>query len=500
MLLQGRNGAGRRHPAGGSAVVDILVPGNEFQFVDLPLQHAHGAALDPAGHDGPQIVVPQASAGMDEWFRPVCKLVLVDSAVALDEKSRRACDDCVLHHGLVDGVNVALHIPPDVDVSVSRRRSVYRVERIQHEGIFPVVIQAVHLPRVLRGVDHFFPNKLAVVQDLPVPVPNVVVPVHHHALPVHGYAVVFSILVRLEVGAFQFPLQLRILLLHALAVHNLHVKQVLTVLNVLASRLPEQVQQADVLDVDVPDAAQLRLVPAHMVGRRAFLHFLPLGAVVGVLKMVDLQHRRNDVAQHLCLGLVLLHPRQDHRLRKRVHCVRVFADNAVPKPGRGALPPGCALRSPLRFDHFPVPQFPPLLGVDDPPVYGGLALLVFHELPLRLDQPLPGHAHLRPLLRLGRSCGLGNALRSHPRSQVESLFLLRRPHGPRGWHLLLRRHSRRRSRHRLRQSFPRHPLRHQSWPHVLCHLLQLSPPSDLTHVPVPPLMLRPSHIISTDCG
>ena len=68
MLLQGRNGAGRRHPAWGSAVVDVLVAGNEFQFVDLPLQHAHGASLDPAGHDGPQVVVPQSSAGMDEGF------------------------------------------------------------------------------------------------------------------------------------------------------------------------------------------------------------------------------------------------------------------------------------------------------------------------------------------------------------------------------------------------------------------------------------------------
>ena len=253
-------------------------------------------------------------------------------------------------------------------------------------------------------------------------VPAVVVPVHDHALVIDRDIVIPPVFRRFQICVPQLAFQLRILLFQPVIVFDPDIEQVFAVLDIRDPRFPEQIQHIDFCDRDIPDAVHLCLVPADVVRSRAFQHLLPVAFGIGFFKPVDLQHDRDDLAEDLCFRLVLFHPRQDDRFRITVHRVRVLAADAIPQPCRRALVRLRSFRPALVLDLAPVAQLPPVLAVNDPPVYAGLPGLVAHQQLFCFDDSFLCH----PLRRFLRSFRYGrhlcDGLRAHPRAQLICRF------------------------------------------------------------------------------
>ena len=253
---------------------------------------------------------------------------------------------------------------------------------------------------VLAGVEQLVAHELHVVQQrLPAGALDLVVPVHHHALSAGVHGVVVDVLLHINGVAFQLALQLRVLLLQQILVHQVDHKQVPALLNVRDPRLPEQFQQVDLLNGHIAQAVFLAGIPEHAVGRRAVLQLLPPVVGVGLLIVVVLQNHRQDRGEGLGAVLVAALPGQHHRLRVVVHRVGVLIENAVEQPcGGGFRRPGAvrqgitlgvrlggthaALAAP---DRLPVPQLPPQLIVHNAGLQVCLALFVLGQ---QLRRPL----------------------------------------------------------------------------------------------------------------
>ena len=89
----------------------------------------------------------------------------------------------VLVHGMVHLVDGGLAILHHVDVAKTRRAVLFHEQRIEYEGVLPVVVQAplCQCRVVLAGVQHHPVAELAVVQHhVAAFVRALIVPVHHH--------------------------------------------------------------------------------------------------------------------------------------------------------------------------------------------------------------------------------------------------------------------------------------------------------------------------------
>ena len=240
---------------------------------------------------------------------------------------------------------------------------------------------------ILAGVQQGGAYELDVVQRRPAAgCLDLVIPVHHHALFAGVHTVVIDVLFYINYLALLLALKFRIFLFQQVVVHQIDDEQIPALLDIRNARLPKQVQQVDVPDLNVTQPVVLLAVPEHTVSSRAVLQLLPPVVGIHLLEMVVLLHHGKDLAQHLCALLVALLTRQHNRLRVVVHRVCVLVLDGVEQPCRSGLglrrcrldllaasvhPLGLALA-----DALPVPQLPPQLIVDDAAFQIALSVLV----------------------------------------------------------------------------------------------------------------------------
>ena len=296
-LLQSRNGRSRRHTRPGAAAVHVPVGRRVLHLLHLHVDNIHIDGAEGLGDDLLYPLVVQLPLHVNQGLGPVFELLLVHAGVGGDEEALLGGHHGVFHDIGGQLVNVDLRVLADGHIAKAHRRPLLREHHVQHHGVEPVVIEApLPVPFVvLAGKQQRVPHELGIVQDGPPGCAlDLVVPIHHHALSAGVHGVVVDVLAHVDGAAAQVPLVLGIPLLQHLLVHQLHQKQVPAVLDVRDPRLPEQLQQVDLPDVDVPQAVVLLAVPEHPIGCRAVLQLFPPVVRVGLLEVVVLQHHRED--------------------------------------------------------------------------------------------------------------------------------------------------------------------------------------------------------------
>ena len=378
-FLQGRDGRGRRQAAGRAALIHVPVAADLLQ-----LGHAVLLVCDGVGgqrsrlqlHKAPLV---QPSRDMYHVLRRVQQLVLVHARRVRDKVAFLGRCQRVLVHGLrhpVDGVLRVLH---HVDVSKARRAVLFHEERVEHKGIFSVVVEARlgHRRVVLAGVEHHAVAELAVMHHgLTAGLLPLIIPVHHHALFAGVDVLVADVLPHGDAAAARLALQLRPPGRQTVVVGQRQAEKVGRVLDVLHARLPVEHQKIHAPDGDVPESVPQRRVPEDALHAGTLLELAPPGVAVHALVVGLFQQHRQDLGEELCRLLVVLRSRQHVRLRVVVHGVGVFVGDGVEQPPRagGAL----ALHHPVAV-LLPVAQLVPFFVVDDPLVEAGLGRLVLFE-------------------------------------------------------------------------------------------------------------------------
>ena len=375
-FLQRRNGRSSGQAAGRAALVHVPVAADLLQLGHTVLLVGDGVGGQRGGIQLHKAPLVQPSRDMHHIFRRVQQLVLVHARRVRDKVAFLGRCQRVLVHGLghpVDGVLRVLH---HVDVSEARRAVLFHKERVEHKGIFSVVVEARlgHRRVVLAGVEHHAVAELAVMHhSLTAGLLPLVIPVHHHALFAGVDVPVADVLPHGDAAAARLALQLRPPGRQTVVVGQCQREKVCRVLDVLHARLPVQHQQIHAPDGDVPKALPQRRVPEDALHSGTLLELAPPGVAVHALVVCLLQHHWQDVGEELCRLLVVLRPRQHVGLRVVVHGVGVFVGDGVEQPPRagGAL----ALHHPVAV-LLPVAQLVPFLVVDDPLVETGLGRLV----------------------------------------------------------------------------------------------------------------------------
>ena len=333
---------------------------------------------------------------MHKRLRPVRELLLVDRPVRPLEPPRRRRHDRVLYDRLVHPVDLLLRRLADVDIAVSRYAPLHWEQRVDHERVFPVVIQprlghgppgrllhnapvrqrqrVIFLFRiVLRRLQNRIAHQLCKVQHLPSVLIFLVIPVHHHRLVVEVDDVVRVVLLLHLLLGVEFSPQLRVLLDQQIVVHHLRQEDVLRLLQIPDARLPEERQNIHWLHRDIPEAVQLRRIPLHVPDERALLELRPLAVRIDLFEVVLFQNDRQHRGKLRRLLPVVRFPRPDRRGRICRDGIRVLAHNDVEEPRRCPL---VVLLVPL-LDPLPAAHAPPVLRSNDPRLQRTLALPVF---------------------------------------------------------------------------------------------------------------------------
>ena len=328
---------------------------------------------------------------MDDRLAQVQEFPLIHIAVIAGEEPGHGA-----HHGILDEaglhqVDLGLRIPAHIHIAIAAGASFDGVQRVHDVGILAVIVEAglshgrpddlahvIHdrLLFVLRGIKHLVPDELAVVQDVPAIPPAPVIDLDHRGLVLCLHAVIVEELAAHETVAFQLALDLGILLLQHILVHQLCVEQVPALLDIRHTGLPVQVQQIDPRDADIAQAVQLILVPYHLEAAGAGLALLPHGIGVHGLEIILLQDAGDDRAEHRGLLGVRLLPGPDVGFRVGLHGVRMFRYDNIVHPGASAGEASICADVGLRLLLHGVPQLPPILTGDDAPMGPAQAALV----------------------------------------------------------------------------------------------------------------------------
>ena len=324
---------------------------------------------------------------MYERLRQVGVLRLVQAAVTAYEPARRHVGQHVLKQCAVHQVDVLLRVAAQVHVAEAAVRiALLREQRVEHEGIAPVGVQsrlrvrAAHLPQacrprgrirdrhgdglrlVLRGEQQLVPGVLGVVQHRPAALPFLVIHVRHQRLIPCVGRFLRAVAAQHAAAGGQPSRQMRVTPLQCLRIREFRVEYPAAVLYVRHAGLPEQIQQVDLPDGDIPQPVVPGRIPEHAVHAGAALELVPPHVAPHLVEPVLLQDHGQDVRQHLGLRPVALLPRQTHRPGVTVAGVAVLAEDHVHQPAGGRLRSAAVPRA----DLFPVPQLPGLLRVDDP--------------------------------------------------------------------------------------------------------------------------------------
>ena len=272
-----------------------------------------------------------------------------------------------------------------------------RVEATGHGGVVFARVE-----QVTPGEFHEVQRRSAAGQRL------FVVPVDDDALVRRVHCVVVEILRQLHAAAS--GTRIRPCGRNVVVVHERAHEEVAAGLNVGDARLPEQVQQVELPHGHVAETAAAGAVPEHAVGRAPVLELVPPRVRPHLLEVRLFQHRRYDGRQRLCVRLVSLAARQDHRLREAVHRVGVLRDDGVEQPRARRFNHVGALLAPPVAQILPVPQAVPLLIGDDARLECALAVLVAAQ-QLRAARNVVGRdhglAHLRQPCLCRRAVGQG---------------------------------------------------------------------------------------------
>ena len=195
-LLQGGDGTGSGHAAGGAALRQVAVAADLLQFLDAAVAVAQAVALQASRLQRTEAFLVQAAHNVHDVPAQVGKLLLVHPSGIAEHIPLAGGQQHVLVHGVVHLINGILAVLHHVDVAEPGRGILLHEQRVEHKGILAVVVQSARRQRrvVLAGIQHHAVAKLAVVQtQFAVLVRALIVPVHHHALVGGGLAILVDV-------------------------------------------------------------------------------------------------------------------------------------------------------------------------------------------------------------------------------------------------------------------------------------------------------------------
>ena len=312
---------------------------------------------------------------MDDVPRQVSQLFLIDARRVAQHIPLAGREQDVLVHGVVHLVDCGLALLHHVDIPEARRAVLLHEQRIEHEGILAVVVEASFCQRrvVLAGVEHHAIAELAVVQNAPALGGKLfVVPVHHDALVAGIKAAVVDVMRHVQ-HAGSVSGQLGPAAFQLSRVGQTQREKVGRLLNIVYARLPVEHQQVHGPDGDLAHTAPLLRIPEHAFDSGSLLELAPPGVAVHLLIVSLFQHHGQHAGKRLCRCLVVLGTGQDVGTGVVVHRVGMLVGDGVEQPAAGRL--GFALHHGVLVV-LPVSHPEPQFVVHQALVQRGLARLV----------------------------------------------------------------------------------------------------------------------------
>ena len=179
-LLKRRDGACRRHALRGRPRGRLGIAGSLAQFVHFSGLELHViAAQRPVIYNFKRIIA-EVAVHRHQRRRQIQKLVLMYAAVVAPEVSRHRAHHSVFDKRRVHQVYCRLRVAAQVDKTVAAGAALDGEQRVEDEGIKPVIIQRLVL--VLRRVKHRVADVLDVVKHRAPVLPQLVVAVDHRRL------------------------------------------------------------------------------------------------------------------------------------------------------------------------------------------------------------------------------------------------------------------------------------------------------------------------------
>ena len=189
-----------------------------------------------------------------------------------------------------------------------------------------------HFGIVLGSIKDNVADELAILQRFSALYVLVIVNVNDRVLVLGRHVIVVK-----ELGAdkgltLELTLKLGIFALKHVLVVKLGMEEITGTLNIGHARLPIYVEDIHLLNADIAEPVQLRLVPYRLIYARTLLDLLPHYVTISVLKVVLLKHTRYDRGKHTRLATVSALTREYIRLGVSLHSVGVLRYQHVMKP------------------------------------------------------------------------------------------------------------------------------------------------------------------------
>ena len=311
----------------------------------------------------------------------VFQLILIDSRLRRCNVPGLGAQQAPLQNILAQLVDVKLRVLADGDHAEPIRRPRLREHGVEFHRVQAVVIIAALsiVGVILAGIQDAVAGELAVMQQcLPGQVLLLVVPVPHQTLPCPVHVRIVRVGVVIRRGCFQLALVLWEPRFQIRRLRHACDKQVPALLNVLDPRLPVNVQQVKIVDINVAQPIFLLRVPPDEIRAGTVLQLAPPGICIHFLKLRRLHDAGENGGQLLGLLLVSRLSRKHVRLRVVVHRVGVLVGDGVKQPCGGRLR---HIRVELLPHGLPVPHPIPKLILFQAVFQQALAVLV---LPHRL--------------------------------------------------------------------------------------------------------------------
>ena len=244
-----------------------------------------------------------------------------------------------------------------------------------------MIVKTAHSPLgiVLGSIKDNVADELAILQRLSALYVLVIVNVNDRVLVLGRYVIVVKELGAAEGLPLELAFKLGILSLKHVLVVKLGMEEITRALNIGNARLPIYVEDIHLLNADIAEPVQLRLVPYRLIYARALLDLLPHYIGIGVLKVVLLKHTRYDRGKHTRLASVAALTREYIRLGVSLHSVGVLRYQYVMKPARRALIAAVRADVGVLFLLYGVAELPPILRSHNARLGLNLARLVFFK-------------------------------------------------------------------------------------------------------------------------